>query len=150
MATAQHTETASTIGNLARSPNLPVMLTIAAMVIGLAALLPLVQNSGATTTAGKITQLEQQKTAEQAKLRELELNVATLGSLDRIEHEAKNNQRSLNGEIVYRLGQSFGAEGVELARQYEERERELKAKLREIFDQLLADLRAKRRTTDEE
>ena len=44
MATAQHTETGSTIGNLARSPNLPVMLTIAAMVIGLAALLPLVQN----------------------------------------------------------------------------------------------------------
>ncbi len=89
MATAQRTDTGSTMGNLARSPSLPVMLTIAAMVIGLAALLPLVQNSGATTTAGKITQLEQQQTAEQAKLRELELNVATLGSLDRIEHEAK-------------------------------------------------------------
>src|SRR5438105_15561912 len=102
MATAQHTETGSTIGNLARSPNLPVMLTIAAMVIGLAALLPLVQNSGATTTAGKITQMEQQKTADQAKLRELELNVATLGSLDRIEHEAKTRlQMETPKEVHY-------------------------------------------------
>lgn len=68
--------------------NLPVLLTVAAMVVGLAALLPLVQSSDATTTAGNIQLLEQQQTDWQARLRELELQVASLGSLDRIQAEA--------------------------------------------------------------
>jgi len=60
------------------------------MVIGIAALLPLVQSSGATTTAGNIQALEQEKTSWQAQLRELETQVATLGSLNRIEAEARD------------------------------------------------------------
>jgi hypothetical protein len=62
----------------------------------------------------------------------------------RIEQEAKKNQRSLNGEIVYRLGVSFGEEGHALAHQYEEREKELKAKLHEIVERLTQEARAKR------
>jgi cell division protein FtsL len=67
---------------------LPVLLTAAVVVIGLTAMLPLIQSSGATSTAGKIDQLEQEKTDLQARLRELELDVATMGSLGRIESEA--------------------------------------------------------------
>ena len=50
----------------------------------------------------------------------------------KLAQEAKKNQRSLNGEIVYRLGASFGAEGVALAGQFEEAEKEMARKLREI------------------
>ncbi len=63
----------------------------------------------------------------------------------RIEQEAKKNQRSLNGEIVYRLGTTFGAEGVELVGQYEEAEKELARRLSEIVEQIKADLAEKRR-----
>jgi hypothetical protein len=62
----------------------------------------------------------------------------------RIEQEAKNNQRSLNGEIVYRLGQSFGAEGAELAAQYEQREEELSQAVREIVQAIIADGKRKK------
>lgn len=87
MATEPRTR-AGALNDLLRSTNLPVILTLAALVVGLAALLPLVQSSGATTTAGNIRLLEQQKTDWQARLREKELEVASLGSLDRIEKEA--------------------------------------------------------------
>jgi hypothetical protein len=43
----------------------------------------------------------------------------------RLESEAKKNCRSLNGEIVYRLGLTFGKEGVALAMQFDEAKREL-------------------------
>ena len=59
----------------------------------------------------------------------------------RLEHEAKKNQRSLNGEIVYRLGASFGAEGVALAGQFEEAEKEIQKKLQEIVAQLVQERR---------
>jgi len=59
----------------------------------------------------------------------------------RLEHEAKKNQRSLNGEIVYRLGASFGAEGVALAGQFEEAEKEIQKKLQEIVAKLVLDRR---------
>ena len=62
----------------------------------------------------------------------------------RIEQEAKKNQRSLNGEIVYRLGTTFGAEGAELAAQYERRENELTKKLQEIVQAIIADRRKER------
>lgn len=59
----------------------------------------------------------------------------------RLEHEAKKNQRSLNGEIVYRLGASFGEEGVALAGQFEEAEKEIQKKLQEIVAQLVQERR---------
>lgn len=79
---------AASLGGLFHTTSLPVLITMAALVVGLAALLPLVQSSGATTTAGNIRLLEQQKADWQARIRELELEVASLGSLDRIEQEA--------------------------------------------------------------
>jgi cell division protein FtsL len=74
---------------LVHSPNLAVVLIVAAMIVGFAAMLPLVQSSGATSRAGRIQQMQDEKNGLQARLRELELEVAGLGSLDRIEHEAK-------------------------------------------------------------
>jgi|SRR3990172_2258228 cell division protein FtsL len=74
--------------DVARASTLPVILIIAAMIVGLTAMLPLVQSSGATSTAGSIQRLQTDKAALQAKLRELETEVATLGSLDRIRQEA--------------------------------------------------------------
>jgi cell division protein FtsL len=74
---------------LAPSTNLAVVLTIAAMIVGFAAMLPLVQSSGATSRAGEIQQLETEKGGMQARIRELELEVAGLGSLARIENEAR-------------------------------------------------------------
>jgi hypothetical protein len=62
----------------------------------------------------------------------------------RIEQEAKKNQRSLNGEIVYRLGTTFGAEGAELAAQYENREQELKDQLQDLVREMIAETRRKR------
>jgi hypothetical protein len=71
------------------SPNLPVILIVAAMAVGLAALLPLVQTSGATTTAGRIRELQQERRDWQAQLHEQEVRVAQMGSLERIEREAR-------------------------------------------------------------
>ena len=89
MATVRKTARTSPLGQLVRSPSLPVLLTVCAVAIGLAALLPLVQSSGATSINGRIQLLQQEKADRQAQLHELELEVARLGSLDRIEKEAK-------------------------------------------------------------
>ena len=59
----------------------------------------------------------------------------------RIEQEAKKNNRSLNGEIVHRLGVSFGVEGPMLVRQFEERTKELAKELDEIVKRLVAERR---------
>lgn len=75
--------------DIAQAGNLPVILIAAALIIGFAALLPLVQSSGATSTAGRVQQLQRERQDWQARLRELEVDVATLGSLDRIEREAR-------------------------------------------------------------
>ncbi len=69
--------------------SLPVILTIAAVIIGLAALLPLLQSSGATSIGGRVAELEQERDGWQARLEELQVDVATLGSLDRIDREAR-------------------------------------------------------------
>jgi len=71
-----------------RSPALPVFLTLAALAIGVAALLPLIQSSSATSTAGEVRTLEAERTDWRARLRALELEVAQMGSLSRIEQEA--------------------------------------------------------------
>src|SRR3989304_87687 len=88
MATAQKAHKGSAVGGLLHSPSLPALLILAAVVIGLAALLPLVQSSHATALNGNIQKREQAKADWQARLREMELEVAGLGSLDRVEREA--------------------------------------------------------------
>jgi cell division protein FtsL len=75
-------------GITAIDSSLPVALIIAAMIVGVAALVPLVQSSGATSVAGEIRLLQQERAAWQAQLRALEVEVARMGSLDRIEKEA--------------------------------------------------------------
>ncbi len=100
MATVDKHERA--LPGLAHSPNLPVVLTIAAVIVGFTAMLPLVQSSGATSRAGEIQQLQDDKNGMQARLRELELEVAGLGSLARIENEAKTRlQMELPKETHY-------------------------------------------------
>jgi cell division protein FtsL len=68
---------------------MPTLLIIAALVIGSAALIPLVQSAIATSTNGNVHRLEQQRDDWQAKTQELELEVATMASLDRIEKKAR-------------------------------------------------------------
>lgn len=85
------------------SSTLPVILMGAALLIGLAALLPLVQSSGATSTAGDIEKLEDEKAAWQARLHELETEVASLGSLDRIEKEARTRLKMVVPKEVHYL-----------------------------------------------
>ena len=71
------------------STTLPVILIVAAVIVGVAALLPLLQSSGATSTAGHIRELEQQREDMEALLHQQEIEVARLGSLERIEQEAR-------------------------------------------------------------
>jgi len=78
----------ATATGVLRSPALPVLLTLAALAIGVAALLPLIQSSSATSTAGEVRTLEAERTDWRARLRALELEVAQMGSLSRIEQEA--------------------------------------------------------------
>lgn len=61
----------------------------------------------------------------------------------RLEQEAKKNNRSINGEIVYRLGTTFGAEGVALAGEFEKHEREVAKKFREVVERMIVDARKK-------
>jgi hypothetical protein len=78
----------ATTSGVLRSPTLPSLLTLAALVIGVAALLPLIQSSSATSTAGEVRALEIERNDMRARLRALELEVAQMGSLTRIEQEA--------------------------------------------------------------
>jgi hypothetical protein len=56
----------------------------------------------------------------------------------RLEQEAKKNHRSLNSEIVYRLGTTFGAEGIEFAGEFEEAEKDMQRVLHEIVREIRA------------
>ncbi len=87
MATLQKTER-HLLPELLRSPSLPTLLIISALAIGAAALLPLVQSSIATTTNGNVHRLEQQRDDWQARIQEMELEVATMAGLERIEQAA--------------------------------------------------------------
>jgi cell division protein FtsL len=89
VATAHKSNAGTTVIEGLQSSGLPVALSLAAVIIGIAALLPLIQSSGATSKAGRVNALEEERTASQARLRELEVEVARLGSLDRIEQEAR-------------------------------------------------------------
>ena len=88
MATAHETQKVSAVADLLRSPSLPVLLIASTVAIGLAALLPLLQSSDATTTNGNNQRLEQKAADWQARLHEIELEIASLGSLNRIERGA--------------------------------------------------------------
>ena len=66
-----------------------IVLILVTLVVGIAALLPLVQTSLATSTGGNVSRLEQLREDWQARLHEQEVSIARLGSLDRIESEAK-------------------------------------------------------------
>jgi cell division protein FtsL len=68
---------------------MPAVLTIALVAVGLAGLLPLLQSSQTTTTGYNIRQLERQRNDWQARIHELEAEIASLAALDRIEREAR-------------------------------------------------------------
>lgn len=74
---------------LPRSPGMPTLLIISAFVIGAAALVPLVQSSIATTTNANVHRLEQERADWQARIQELELDVATMAGLAHIEETAR-------------------------------------------------------------
>lgn len=79
-----------------------MVLIVAAMVVGVAALLPLVQSSSSTSTAGDIRRLEDERIGWQAQLQELEIDVARLGSLERIEKEARTRfKMTTPDETIY-------------------------------------------------
>ncbi len=86
---ANNRQGSSAIPEVLQGTNLPVILILAALMVGIAALLPLVQTSLATSTGGNVSRLEQLREDWQARLHEQEVNVARLGSLDRIESAAK-------------------------------------------------------------
>ena len=68
--------------------SMPLVLTIALVSIGLAGLLPLLQSSQTTTTGHNIGELERQRNDWEARIHELEAEIASLAALDRIEREA--------------------------------------------------------------
>ncbi|MDP2950055.1 MAG: septum formation initiator family protein [Chloroflexota bacterium] len=68
---------------------MPAVLTIALVAIAVAAVLPLLQSSQATTISDNVRQLERARNDWQARTHELEAEIATLGSLDHIEKEAR-------------------------------------------------------------
>lgn len=86
---AANRQGSSAIPEVLQDSNIPVILIMATLVVGIAALLPLVQTSLATSTGGNVSRLEQMREDWQARLHEQEVRVAELGSLDRIEREAK-------------------------------------------------------------
>ncbi len=79
----------SAIPETLQGANIPVILIVAALVVGVAALLPLIQTSLATSTGGNVSRLEQVRGDWEARLHEQEVRVAELGSLARVEREAK-------------------------------------------------------------
>lgn len=83
MATNQRHETQATPGILGFA-SMPIILVVAAMIVGLAALLPLVQSSGATTAVGDITTLQRERDDWQTRLEEEQLKVAQMSSLSAI------------------------------------------------------------------
>jgi len=79
----------SAIPEALQGANIPVILIVAAFAVGVSALLPLVQTSLATSTGGNVSRMEDVREDWQARLHQQEVRVAELGSLDRIEREAK-------------------------------------------------------------
>ncbi len=119
MATDPKADAESRLEGLLRPETLPVVLIAAAMVVGIAALLPLVQSSASTSTAGTILQLEEAKAGWQTQLQELELDVAGMGSLDTIEREARRRFKMIPPEeVVYILVDSPPPEARRIPSRY--------------------------------
>ncbi len=97
MATIQKTA-GHVLADLPLAPSLPTLLIICALAIGAAALIPLVQSSIATTTNGNVHRLEQQRDDWQTRIQELELEVATMAGLERIENAAKTDLKMVEPE----------------------------------------------------
>ena len=72
-----------------RQPGLPSLVITCVVVIGLAGLLPLLLSSMVIHTSGDVRQLEGVRNDWNARIQELEAEIAVLGSLDRIEKEAR-------------------------------------------------------------
>lgn len=71
------------------SLSLPLVLAMAVAAIGLAGALSLLPSSKATSTTHNIRQLEMARDDWQARIHELEAEIASLGSLERIDREAR-------------------------------------------------------------
>ncbi|MFQ5878613.1 MAG: hypothetical protein ACE5IZ_00335 [Dehalococcoidia bacterium] len=69
--------------------NLPLLLALALVLVGLAGLLPLRLSTNATTTSLSIRRLEQIEADWRLRNLQLEQDIVALGSLDRIEREAR-------------------------------------------------------------
>lgn len=80
MATSQRQE-AQPVSGILGFATMPIVLVLAAMIVGVAAMLPLVQSSGATTTVGDITALQRERNDWQTRLEEQQLKVAHMSSL---------------------------------------------------------------------
>ena len=100
---AANRQGSSAIPEVLQDTNLPVILILVTLVVGIAALLPLVQTSLATSTGGNVSRLEQLREDWQARLHEQEVNVARLGSLDRIESEAQERLKMVAPDSVMYL-----------------------------------------------
>jgi cell division protein FtsL len=68
---------------------LPSLVITCVVVIGLAGLLPLLLSSRVVDTSEDIRQMEGVRNDWQARIQELQADIAVLGSLDRIEKEAR-------------------------------------------------------------
>jgi hypothetical protein len=66
----------------------------------------------------------------------------------RLAAEAKANERSLNSEIVYRLGQSLGPEGTAMVAMHESSEQRLARMLKQAVAEIRDELRAKGRKAE--
>ena len=98
MATGEKTLQESSRPKPWQAPGLPLVLTMAAVGVGLAALLALIQSSDATTTSARVQRLEDQLTDWEARTQELQVEVATLGGLERIEREARERLKMVTPE----------------------------------------------------
>jgi hypothetical protein len=79
---------------------LPIVLLVAAIVVGIAALLPLMQSSGVATTAGNISTLQREHEDWQTRLEEQQLKVAQMSSLSTIRKAATERLGMVTPEDV--------------------------------------------------
>ena len=97
---AANRQGSSAVPDVLQDSNIPVILILVTLVVGIAALLPLVQTSLATSTGGNVARLEQLREDWQTRLHEQEVNVAELGSLSRIESEAQERLKMVAPDSV--------------------------------------------------
>jgi cell division protein FtsL len=65
-----------------------LLAVVAAAVVGIAAFIPLIQDSGATTKGYELRDLERERNEWRARVHDLESEVAALGSTERVRREA--------------------------------------------------------------